>query len=168
MYFFTATINSWQPLLSNDSYKQIIIHSLDWFHTNKRAAINGFVIMPNHFHLLWTALGRFKATENEDALLSFTGHQFGKTLKKCDPVLLEQYRSLQMDREYHFWERRPRSIEVKSRNIAFQKIIYMHDNPLQQHWKLVSKAEEYLFSSARYYLLNQKTHTFLQHYMDFI
>ncbi|MEO6167647.1 MAG: hypothetical protein ABIO46_15925, partial [Chitinophagales bacterium] len=67
MYFFTATINSWKPLLSNDSYKQIIIDSLDWFHTNKRAAINGFVIMPNHFHLLWTALGKFKAKENEDA-----------------------------------------------------------------------------------------------------
>ncbi|MEP7128397.1 MAG: hypothetical protein ABI729_05995 [Chitinophagales bacterium] len=168
MYFFTATINSWKHLLQEDALKQILLDSFSWFHSNNRAAINGFVVMPNHFHLLWTPMVGYQKMKNEDALLSFTGHQFRKALEKSDPFLLSQYRSQQADREYQFWERRPRSIEIKSRSIAEQKLVYIHHNPLQEHWGLVSRPEDYRFSSARFYLLNEQSHDFLKHYMDFI
>ena len=74
MYFFTATINSWKLLLNDEELKKIIIKSLLFFHENERAIVCGFVIMPNHIHLLWEPLGEFNESENEFALLSYTAH----------------------------------------------------------------------------------------------
>ena len=51
--FFTATILEWKKLLTPDKYKDIIIHSLTFLVNNNRMFIYGFVIMPNHIHLIW-------------------------------------------------------------------------------------------------------------------
>ena len=51
MYFFTATINSWQNLLSNNNIKKIITDSLAWLTKENKAYIHGFVVMPNHIPL---------------------------------------------------------------------------------------------------------------------
>ncbi len=51
--FFTATILKWKTLLFNNSYKEIILDSLSFLVTNGRVKVYGFVIMPNHIHLIW-------------------------------------------------------------------------------------------------------------------
>ncbi|GAB3815663.1 hypothetical protein GCM10028895_10070 [Pontibacter rugosus] len=53
MAFFTATILEWKHLLKPDKYKDIILNSLRFLVENKRVKIHGFVLMPNHIHLLW-------------------------------------------------------------------------------------------------------------------
>ena len=52
MLFFTSTILYWQNLLSYPETKQIIIDSLKHLTINKKVKIYGYVIMPNHIHLL--------------------------------------------------------------------------------------------------------------------
>lgn len=56
MYFWTITINNWHHLLKTDANKLIIINSLQWLVQNKLIEIYGYVIMPNHIHLLWQQL----------------------------------------------------------------------------------------------------------------
>ncbi|MBX7140275.1 MAG: transposase [Chitinophagales bacterium] len=168
MYFFTATINSWQMLLADDMMKDIIIQSLHWHHENNRARTHGFVIMPNHLHLMWSPVNTHFEETNEWSLLSFTAHEFKKYLMKNDPGRLTPYLSTEADRQYHFWERRSRTIEVMSRSIAEQKLDYMHLNPLSGRWNLVSFPEEYRYSSAKYYMLNRSSFNFIRHYADYI
>lgn len=168
MQFFTATINSWKTLLYDDKIKDIIVHSLNWFHLNKKAAVHAFVIMPNHIHLLWTALNNNHAWKNEEALIKFTAHEFKKYLLKNDEDRLNEFISTQSDREYHFWERRSKTIDIESRKIAEQKLDYIHDNPLQEKWKLTETPEDYYYSSAKYYLLNENEFSFLEHYAEYI
>ena len=179
MYFFTATINSWKSLLTEEEFKSIISDSFKWFHENKRAAINGFVIMPNHIHVLWQPLSTESAqlltieelhiieSKNERDFLSFTGHQFKKKLKESNIELLEEYCSTQHNKEYHFWERRSRTIAVESREIAEQKLDYVHLNPCQPKWNLCAKPSDYKFSSARYYETNTDDFGWLTHYYEF-
>ena len=167
MYFFTATINTWKNLLEKDELKLIVIDSLNWFHQNKRAAICGFVIMPNHIHLLWQPLQEHTEENNESAFLSFTAHQFKKHLKSRNPILLNEYLSTQNDREYHFWERRSRTIETLSRKISEQKLDYIHLNPCQEKWKLVEDPVDFKFSSATYYEIQLDEFKFLTHYYQF-
>src|SRR5262249_47538975 len=143
MYFFTATINNWQMLLADDGMKQIITDSLQWHHQNNRARTHAFVIMPNHIHLLWSPVTKFYEDGNEQSLLSFTAHEFKKYLVQNHPKILEQYVSTEADRQYHFWERRSRTIEVMSRSIAEQKLDYIHLNPLSGRWNLVAYPEDY-------------------------
>ncbi|WP_246849943.1 transposase [Rufibacter roseolus] len=51
--FFTATILEWKHLLKPDKYKNTILDSLRFLVREKRVKVYGFVIMPNHVHLLW-------------------------------------------------------------------------------------------------------------------
>ncbi len=51
--FYTAAILQWKKLLRPDKYKVIITSSLRFLVEDKRAKVYGFVIMPNHLHLLW-------------------------------------------------------------------------------------------------------------------
>ena len=53
LQFFTATNLWWKKLLQPDKYKQIIIDSLKFLVENKRVKVYGFVIMPNHIHIIW-------------------------------------------------------------------------------------------------------------------
>jgi putative transposase len=167
MLFFTATINSWQKLLLDNNLKDIIIHSMTWLVENKKVQIHSFVVMPNHIHVLWTPLeedfdvgGRFK---------SFTGSEIRKYLLKKHPLKLSSFISSQRDRVFHFWERRSKSIDIVTREIASQKVDYIHKNPLQERWQLVEKEEDYYYSSASFYLLDDcSKFSFLTRYEDWI
>ena len=51
--FFTATILKWQHLLKPDKYKDVVMQSLQFLVRDKRILLFGFVIMPNHIHVIW-------------------------------------------------------------------------------------------------------------------
>jgi len=51
--FFTATILKWQNLLRPDKYKLIIVDSMNFLVDAYRLYIYGFVVVPNHRHILW-------------------------------------------------------------------------------------------------------------------
>lgn len=111
MYFFTTTINNWQNLLADDQIKEILLNSLKWFVENKKAAIHGFVIMPNHFHVLWTPLdGNY---DLGSSFKSFTGSAILKYLKRENSKILEKYISTQTDRVCNFWKRWSRNNEKR-------------------------------------------------------
>ena len=56
IYFQTITINHWQHLLKPEDNKMIVKNSLRWLLQNELVRIYGYVIMPNHVHLLWEQL----------------------------------------------------------------------------------------------------------------
>ena len=53
IYFWTATIHKWIPLLDSDCNKQIIIDSLKYLSDKELISVYAFIIMPNHIHLIW-------------------------------------------------------------------------------------------------------------------
>ena len=52
-YFYTDTIQGFKNLLEDDIIKMIIIDSLQYLTKNNIVELYGYVIMPNHIHLLW-------------------------------------------------------------------------------------------------------------------
>ena len=56
VYFWTNTIKDWKKLLKPDKYKHIIIKQLQWLVQQKKIAVYGYVIMPNHLHFIWKML----------------------------------------------------------------------------------------------------------------
>jgi REP element-mobilizing transposase RayT len=102
--FFTGTILKWQKLFSNEECKQIVLDSLQWLVNAKRCRIFGFVIMPNHVHILWRISDGFSRAEVQTAFFSFTAHKLQKWLRINDDKLLENYCVNDVDRKYQFWE----------------------------------------------------------------
>jgi REP element-mobilizing transposase RayT len=60
------------------------------------------------------------------------------------------------DQEYALWENEYQAKNVYSPTFLRQKLEYVHNNPLQPHWRLAQKPEEYVWSSARYYLVDER------------
>ena len=114
--------------------------------------IYGYVIMPNHIHLIWQIQDGFKQDKIQMRFLKFTAQQMKFKLQKENPVALEQYRVNAKDREYQFWERNALSVDLWSEAVFDQKLEYIHNNPLQEKWRLAEFPEGYRYSSAGFYL----------------
>ena len=154
-------------LLCNDQRKRIILDSLNYMVIKKRVEIHSFVIMPNHVHVTLNLLNEEKEETFQRDFLKFTSQQLIKKLiQENNQAELDEYKSSQKDRIYHIWERRAKWIEIDNLAILEQKIEYIHNNPVQEKWKLVDLPEEYIWSSASFYLLNDKRYGFIKHYMD--
>ncbi|MCJ8163359.1 transposase [Pontibacter sp. E15-1] len=164
--FFTATILEWKHLLKPYKYKDIILKSLRFLVENKQVKIYGFVIMPNHIHLLWKLEEPHKREDVQRDFLKYTAQQIKFDLIKHHPAVLEKFRVGAKDRQHQLWERNPLSVYLYSTAVTEQKLDYIHNNPVQEKWHLAALPEEYPYSSARYYFENVDEFGFLTHYRD--
>jgi len=162
IYFWTATINGWQQLLRNDVYKNVIIDS--WQHLSDTGKIDvfAFVIMPNHLHMISRALELNGKESPHGSFLKYTAHQFQKMLRKGGPGRIDSYKVESENKEYEFWQRDPLAIPLFTKKVAFQKLDYIHNNPLNGRWRLAEDPCEYKYSSAGFYELNEKNFSFLK------
>ena len=163
--FFTATILEWNHLLKHDKYKNIITDSLDYLVNNQRVAVYGFVIMPNHIHLIWHIAENNKRQDIQRDFLKYTAQMIKFDLEANHPLILEKFKVDAKDRNYQIWERNPLSIDLWTENVLLQKLNYIHENPLKSHWNLCNEAWEYRYSSAKFYETGISEWKFLSHYL---
>ena len=76
--FYTATILNWQPLLSNNKYKDIIIESLQFCVKEKKVKLYAFIIMSNHIHLIWQPLRPVTKAKLQHSFMTFTSQKIKK------------------------------------------------------------------------------------------
>lgn len=162
--FFTATVLEWKHLLANDTYKDIIISSLQFLVNDRRVTIFGFVLMPNHIPLVWQIQDKHPVSVKQ-SFLKYTAQQIKLTMISIGNKEVENYKVKASDRQYQFWERNSLSIDLWSRPVFLEKLNYIHNNPTQAHWKLCQYPEEYKYSSAKFYEKGIDEFTFLSHYM---
>jgi putative transposase len=160
--FVTITCLNWKPVLQADSHKDIIVDSLRFLTNDGRATIYGFVIMNNHFHLIWQIMGDHMRKDVQRDFLKFTGQQILKRLRNAKAPILDDLLVEAKDRKYQIWERNSLSIELRSRKVLMQKLNYIHNNPVKA--SLCQYPEEYKYSSARFYMMNERNWDFLKHY----
>lgn len=53
IYFWTATIHKWLPLIESDYSKQVLVDSLKYLSDKELINVYEFVIMPKPIHLVW-------------------------------------------------------------------------------------------------------------------
>jgi REP element-mobilizing transposase RayT len=162
--FFTATILEWKPLLKEDDFKDIIIDSLRFLKNEGGIVVYGFVIMPNHIHLIWQIQDGFKRDNIQMRFLKFTAQQMKFRLIDTNDCRLPGFLVKAKDRQYQFWERNALSIDLWSPKVFTQKMDYIHNNPLQEKWRLVQYPEDYKYSSAKFYETGIDEFGLLNHY----
>jgi REP element-mobilizing transposase RayT len=149
--FFTATILEWKHLLKQDDFKNIIIQSLLFLKNEGSIVVYGFVIMPNHMHLIWQIQDGYKQESIQLRFMKFTAQHMKFMLIKTNDARLGQFKVNAKDREYQFWERNSLSVDLWSPAVFIQKLDYIHNNPLHEKWRLAEFAEDYKYSSAKFY-----------------
>jgi len=158
IYFITFTCHEWLPLIDrSDSYDAV--YNFFKILQNKGHMITGYVIMPNHVHILLyysgadqslnTIIGngkRFMAYEILQRLHDKQEHTLLRILK--DSVLKKD---AEKGQKHNVWKDSFDVKECRTEKFLLQKLLYMHNNPVSGKWNLAPSALEYVHSSAPFY-----------------
>ena len=155
-YFVTFQIVNWIDIFTRKIYRDIVIDNLHYCQQNKGLEIFSFVVMSNHLHLLI----RSKSGKLSDTIRdfkSFTAKQILSAIKsepesRRDWMLkLFELSAKQNKRNelFQVWTHENHAEEIFSNQFILQKINYIHENPVRAG--IVEKAEDYLYTSARYF-----------------
>jgi len=159
--FITVTCLDWRNVLQEDRFKDIIVDSLSYLSKAGRISVYAFVIMDNHFHLLWQIMGEHKKEDVQRDFLKFIGQQILKILRNEKSPLLEELFVGSGDRRYQVWQRNSLSIPIWTNDVMWQKIDYIHNNPVKGG--LCDYPQNYHYSSASFYFTSEKRWDFLVH-----
>ncbi len=168
LYFYTATINGWKPLVKEYSLEPVIKQSLSYLHHKQCIKVYGFVIMPNHIHLIWELLQNNGKESPAASLMKFTAHGFQKILKEKGGSELMKYGVNWNSRDFNFWQPKADWFLLNQQTTLEQKLNYMHLNPMRGKWNLVSDPTLYYYSSCRFYETGVNDFDFLTHYRDYV
>ena len=149
IYFFTATIHKWLPLLAQENNQQLIIDYLKKLCDDGLLTVYAFVLMPNHVHIIWQQNKLNGKETPQGSFLKYTAHQFLKKLKLSGESRMYEVNAA--NKKHELWQRDSLSIEIYSRAVAMQKLNYIHFNPVSGKWQLSKNDLDYHFSSARFY-----------------
>jgi putative transposase len=166
VYFWTDTIKDWKHLLKQDKYKQLIIECLQDLTQKKLIKVYGFVIMPNHIHIIWELLSMNGKEMPHASFNKQTAHLITKDLKTNHPAVLSYFEVQDKERSYRIWQRDPLAILMDSKSKLIQKLNYIHNNPLNERWNLAESPEMYIWSSASFYQNGANDFGFLTHFFE--
>ncbi len=107
--------------------------------------------MPNHFHAIWQLHDGVDKSSFQRNLLKFTARNILKFMLMNENPLVGKLKVEATDRQYQVSKRNSVSIDIFPQNVFNQKLNYIHNNPIQDKWKLSATPEEYKYSSALFY-----------------
>lgn len=168
IFFITTTCYKWLHLLSIGQNKNIIISNLTHYCNKYKANILAYVIMPNHIHLI---IHFTKGIERIGFIRDFkkyTATQIRKEIEKKDKNLLEKLRYEKGKQKFKIWQDRYDELYLQSKELLEQKLLYIHLNPLQEHWQLALEPKEYKYSSAAFYEEEIQRELKVKHYAEFL
>lgn len=156
-YFITITTVNWVDVFTRFNHKNAIIDSLKYCQKEKGLEIYAYVLMPSHLHMLCRANEGYELSNIVRDLKKYTSrkiiHQIKTQPESRREWLLELFSKacehLKRDQEYKVWQDGYHAEEVFSNDFIFQKLNYIHQNPVKD--RIVTKPEDYLYSSARNY-----------------
>jgi putative transposase len=160
--FYTATVLNWQHLLEKDKYKNLIVESLQFCVKENKVKLYAFVIMSNHIHLVWQQIPPTTKVKLQHSFMTFTAQKIKEDLQKNNPILLETFKVNATDRMYQIWERNPLTVDLFSPKVFYQKIDYVHFNPVVAG--LCINPEDYYYSSSKFYATGIDEFDVLTHY----
>ncbi|HLO15991.1 MAG TPA: transposase [Anaerolineales bacterium] len=155
LYFVTTKAVKHMHLFRRDVIKRIIVDSFHYLRTEGQMKLFAFIIMPNHIHLIALFSKEHTLCDVMRDFKKFTARQIYRQFQaeenmKVLDVLKKEGESLKQ--KYKVWEDGYDARDVYSTDFLQQKMDYIHHNPCQPQWKLVETAEEYLWSTAGFYI----------------
>lgn len=155
LYFVTTTAINHLHLFKRDVIKRIILDSFHYFRAMGRIKLFIFVIMPNHVHFIALFQKGYTLSDMMRDFKKFTAKQiYRQYVAEENTKVLEILRQegQKVKQEYKIWTDDFDARDVFSVPFLQQKMDYIHQNPCQPQWKLVKSPEQYLWSTAAFYL----------------
>jgi putative transposase len=150
-YFVTETIIRWFPFFANPEVVKNILDSLEFMQKERRITLYAYVIMENHMHMVLSSerlsgeLGDFKSFTARKIIDYYQRNGMEKILQS----LSEGKAPHKTDRKFQFWQEGSHPQQMRTREIMYQKIEYIHFNPVRRGY--VDNPVHWRYSSSRNY-----------------
>ena len=172
-YFVTFTCYKWLSLFQEANAYDAVYKWFDSLFKND-ICLTGYVIMPNHVHaiLYFPQMPKSLNTVIANAKRFLAYDIIKKLEEKKANHLLDVLHAGVKKREskkgqiHKVFEDSFDAKDCYSREFIFQKLDYMHHNPVSKKWQLVNDFAEYEFSSASFYEKGIKKYEKLVHIND--
>ncbi len=156
-WFWTSTIVEWTPVLRSPRAAALLLSIWDSRRERFGVRILGYVVMPEHFHiLLWGPSADSVRKFLVQSLRTFSGDITAMTARAAErgnaqaAEWLELSRSLARGKSrVRVWKERGHGLPVTTDEALLAKLAYMHSNPVRRG--LCQTPEDWLFSSASWY-----------------
>ena len=153
-HFVTFAVVGWVDVFSRECYKEIFVNSLKYCQENKGLKLHAWVIMTNHVHLIVSSdtnkienlVRDIKKYSSKQIIAAI---QESKTESRKEWMLWLMERAAKKtsnDAKFQLWQPENHPIELSTQKIAWQKLDYIHYNPIEAGF--VKKSSDWLYSSA--------------------
>ena len=150
LHFITNSCDHRLPLLDTPGARDCFLRIFEQTRQKYRFVVVGYVLMPEHIHLLITAPEVGTPSTVMQVLKQRTAHALLPKRKRRDP---RQRRLFGDEPRRAFWQARFYDFNVWSTKKRVEKLNYMHQNPVKRG--LVESPELWSWRSCRYYLLGE-------------
>lgn len=132
LHFITCSCRGRQPILNAPARRDLLLDILDEVRVRYRVIIGGYVVMPEHFHMLMSE----PQIGNPSTVMQVLKQRFSRQISD-DAV----------------WEERFYDFNVWSPKKRVEKLRYIHRNPVKRG--LVELPRQWEWSSFRFYLTGE-------------
>jgi REP element-mobilizing transposase RayT len=157
-FFITFTCHKWMNLIETTDSYDLVYKWMDHL-KSKGHKIIGYVIMPNHVHVL---IDFIKTHQSINTIVCngkrFMAYDIIKRLKAKGQNLVLSTLSKNVEakrkannKQHEVWELSFDWKYCNSYKFVKQKLDYVHNNPCSGKWNLCESPVDYLHSSAKYY-----------------
>ena len=152
LHFITTSCYRRKPLLGTARSRDLFLKSLEQVRSHYRFDVIGFVVMPEHVHLLISEPEKGNRFVGMQALKQSVAQRLLRKPQKRTSSQMELWSNpIQVNR---FWQRRFYDFNVFSDAKTVEKLRYMHKNPVKRG--LVSAPELWRWSSYRVYAFGER------------
>jgi putative transposase len=148
LHFITFSCYRRRPLLGTRRARDRFVKILDQVRARHKFRLIGYVVMPEHVHLLLTEPPKGNPSKILQVLKQKVSAVLRKTRRKSLGQLELKFPEAQTE-EKHSWQRRYYDFNVWSEKELWEKLNYMHRNPVER--KLVRHPKDWPWSSFSFY-----------------
>jgi putative transposase len=157
LYFVTFAVVYWIDLFIRIDYKNVMLESWKFCMEKKGLELFGWCIMTSHVHMI-IGSHQDKLENIMHDMKIHTSKALKKSIKKHPEESRREWMLWMMQRagktnsnniDFQLWQQHNKPVELYNQKMAWQKLEYIHQNPIVAG--IVEKPEDYLYSSARDY-----------------
>jgi|SRR5438552_6388227 len=153
LHFITSSCYQRRPLLASADRRNLFLEILERVRRRYAFVVVGYVVMPEHFHLLISEPER----GNPSTVMQVLKQRFARAVlrewRRRKPAAHGTFWNEALDAG-HVWQRRFYDFVVWSEHKRIEKLRYMHRNPVKRG--LVLELDQWPWSSFRYYAYDER------------
>ena len=148
LHFITTSCYRRTPLLASPQHRDLLLEVLEQMRRRYRFVLAGYVVMPEHVHLLLSEPERGNPSKVMQAIKQgFARRLLQKLRTGCDLRQTSLWNTALDDG--HVWQARFYDFVVFTEKKRVEKLRYMHRNPVKRG--LVLEPQQWAWSSYQYY-----------------